>query len=157
MNSPPPLHFLPGVQHPGSRTYFRSGYCEWSAVGRVQHRAVRCLPLRMARSGAMALWCQTVISRVQGNTINTMARISLLFGISRIGYLARHYLGTRTDENHLVSMGQKYVQVCRCKCSQCLCSLLVNHQCTKKSDNCIKIQLLFQFLSSKIQFYWLYS
>lgn len=46
----------------------------------------------MARSGAIALWCQTVMSRVQGNTINTMARISLLFGISRIGYLARHYL-----------------------------------------------------------------
>lgn len=43
----------------------------------------------------MALWCQTVMSRVQGNTINTMARISLLFGISRIGYLARHYLETQ--------------------------------------------------------------
>ncbi len=60
------------------------GYCQWSAV--------HCVPLRMARSGAIALWCQTVMSRVQGNTINTMARISLLFGISRIGYLARHYL-----------------------------------------------------------------
>lgn len=59
-------------------------YCQWSAV--------HCVPLRMARSGAIALWCQTVMSRVQGNTINTMARISLLFGISRIGYLARHYL-----------------------------------------------------------------
>lgn len=34
------------------------------------------------------------MSRVQGNTINTMARISLLFGISRIGYLAWHYLQT---------------------------------------------------------------
>lgn len=63
-------------------------YCQWSAVW--------FLPLRMARSGAIALWCQTVMSRVQGNTINTMARISLLFGISRIGYLARHYL----DEKH---------------------------------------------------------
>lgn len=51
----------------------------------------------MARSGAIALWCQTVMSRVQGNTINTMARISLLFGISRIGYLARHYLGIKRD------------------------------------------------------------
>lgn len=59
-------------------------YCQWSAVHGV--------PLRMARSGAIALWCQTVMSRVQGNTINTMARISLLFGISRIGYVARHYL-----------------------------------------------------------------
>lgn len=63
-------------------------YCRWSAV--------QCsVPLRMARSGAIALWCQTVMSRVQGNTINTMARISLLFGISRIGYLARHYLETK--------------------------------------------------------------
>lgn len=52
-------------------------------------------PLWMARSGAIALWCHTVMSRVQGNTINTMARISLLFGISRIGGLARHYLETR--------------------------------------------------------------
>lgn len=73
----------------------------------VQHCAVQCVPLRMARSGAMALWCQTVMSRVQGNTINTMARISLLFGISRIGYLARHYLGTKRDEDKLVSNGQK--------------------------------------------------
>lgn len=78
-----------------------------SGVLLVECGAVRCLPLRMARSGAMALWCQTVMSRVQGNTINTMARISLLFGISRIGYLARHYLGTRTDENDSVSKGQK--------------------------------------------------
>lgn len=56
---------------------------------------VQYSPLWMARSGAIALWCQTVMSRVQGNTINTMARISLLFGISRIGGLARHYLETR--------------------------------------------------------------
>lgn len=55
----------------------------------------------------MALWCQTVMSRVQGNTINTMARISLLFGISKIGYLARHYLGTKRDDDKLVSKGQK--------------------------------------------------
>lgn len=60
--------------------------------------ATRCVPLRMASSGAIALWCQTVMRRVQGNTINTMARISLLFGISRIGYLAWHYLQTiQTD------------------------------------------------------------
>lgn len=59
--------------------------CQWSVV--------QFVPLRMARSGAIALWCQTVMSRVQGNTINTMARISLLFGISRIGCSARHYLG----------------------------------------------------------------
>ena len=57
-----------------------------------------CIPLRMARSGAIALWCQTVMSRVQGNTINTMARISLLFGISRIGYVARHYLCRKDRE-----------------------------------------------------------
>jgi hypothetical protein len=39
-----------------------------------------------------------VMSRVQGNTINTMARISLLFGISRIGYVARHYLCRKDRE-----------------------------------------------------------
>lgn len=102
MNQPTPTpascFFMPGVLHPGSRTHFRSGYCKWSAGGGVQHSVVRCVPLRIARSGAMALWCQTVMSRVQGNTINTMARISLLFGISRIGYLARHYLRTSRDE-----------------------------------------------------------
>lgn len=60
--------------------------------------ATQCVPLRMASSGAIALWCQTVMSSVQGNTINTMARISLLFGISRIGCLAWHYLQTtQTD------------------------------------------------------------
>lgn len=61
--------------------------------------ATRYEPLRMASSGAIALWCQTVMSRVQGNTINTMARISLLFGISRIGYLAWHYL--QTTQTHV--------------------------------------------------------
>ena len=50
------------------------------------------LPFRMASSGAIALWCQTVMSRVHGNTINTTARMSLLFGISRIGLMPRHYL-----------------------------------------------------------------
>lgn len=68
----------------GSRTHFRSDIAVWSAVC--------CVPLRIARSGARALWCQTVMSRVQGNTINTMARMSLLFGMSGTGCLARHYL-----------------------------------------------------------------
>lgn len=63
--------------------------------------AAPCVPLRMASSGAIALWCQTVMSRVQGNTINTMARISLLFGISRIGCLAWHYLRTSQTDGEL--------------------------------------------------------
>lgn len=75
----------------GSRTHFRA------AAAAEQHPSAY-VPLRMASSGAIALWCQTVMSRVQGNTIKTMARISLLFGISRIGYLAWHYLQTvQTD------------------------------------------------------------
>lgn len=40
---PPSPFFMPGVQLPGSRTYFRSGYCEWSAAGRVRRRAVPTL------------------------------------------------------------------------------------------------------------------
>lgn len=31
----------------------------------------------------MVLWCQTVISSVQGRTISTIARMSRLFGISK--------------------------------------------------------------------------
>lgn len=46
----------------------------------------------MASRGAMALWCHTVMSKVQGNTINTMARMSLLFGISRVDSVPGHYL-----------------------------------------------------------------
>lgn len=107
--SPAPCFFMPGVQHPGSRTHFRSGYCKWSAGGGVQLCAMPCVPLRIARSGAMALWCQTVMSRVQGNTINTMARISLLFGISRIGYLDRHYLRTSRGDR----VGQQGAKVKR--------------------------------------------
>lgn len=40
-------------------------------------------PLCTASSGAMVLWCQTVIRRVQGRTISTIARMSRLFGISK--------------------------------------------------------------------------
>lgn len=40
-------------------------------------------PLCTASSGAMVLWCQTVISSVQGRTISTIARMSRLFGISK--------------------------------------------------------------------------
>jgi hypothetical protein len=64
------------------------------------------VPLRMASSGAIALWCQTVMSRVHGNTINTMARMSLLFGISRIGFMSRHYLpGERRSDKHVSNKG----------------------------------------------------
>ena len=40
----------------------------------------------------MVLWCQTVMSSVQGNTINTMATMSRLFGISRVRPESCHYL-----------------------------------------------------------------
>lgn len=52
------------------------------------------VPFRKASRGAIALWCHTVMRRVHGNTINTMARISLLFGISRAGSMPGHYLRT---------------------------------------------------------------
>ena len=87
-NEPPVVSTWSGVLRFEEPLYV--WYCRWSAV--------HCVPLRMARSGAIALWCQTVMSRVQGKTINTMARISLLFGISRIGYLARHYLEKKQNK-----------------------------------------------------------
>lgn len=66
------------------------------------YEKVEDVPLWMARSGAIALWCQTVMSRVHGNTINTMARMSLLFGISRIGFMSLHYLpGERRSDKHV--------------------------------------------------------
>lgn len=40
-------------------------------------------PLCTASRGAMALWCQTVISSVQGSTISTIAKMSRRFGISK--------------------------------------------------------------------------
>lgn len=64
------------------------------------------VPLWIARSGAMALWCQTVMSRVQGSTINTTARISLLFGISRIGFEALHYLRNKKIKIKLSAMSE---------------------------------------------------
>lgn len=57
------------------------------------------VPFRMASRGAIALWCHTVMRRVHGNTINTMARISLLFGISRIGSMPGHYLREGNEES----------------------------------------------------------
>lgn len=36
--------------------------------------------------GAMVLWCHTVTSSVQGNTMRTIARMSRLFGISKAGW-----------------------------------------------------------------------
>lgn len=53
----------------------------------------------MANRGAIALWCHTVMRRVHGNTINTMARISLLFGISRVGSMSGHYLREGNEES----------------------------------------------------------
>lgn len=40
-------------------------------------------PLCTASSGAMVLWCHTVMSSVQGRTISTIARMSRRFGISK--------------------------------------------------------------------------
>lgn len=55
LNEQSPPFFMPGVQHPGSRTYFRSGYCEWSVSGGVQHCAVPCRAYPCGWRGA-ALW-----------------------------------------------------------------------------------------------------
>lgn len=85
--------------------------CDWIGLytlaiecnrGHMRKWRIEYVPLRMASSGAIALWCQTVMSRVHGNTINTMARMSLLFGISRIGFMSRHYLpGERRSDKHV--------------------------------------------------------
>lgn len=42
-------------------------------------------PLCTASRGARLLWCQTVMSSVQGSTMRTIARMSRLFGISKAG------------------------------------------------------------------------
>lgn len=69
--------------------------------GHMRKWRIEHVPLRMVSRGAIALWCQTVMSRVHGNTINTMARMSLLFGISRIGFMSLHYLpGERRSDKH---------------------------------------------------------
>lgn len=62
----------------------------------------------MASRGAIALWCHTVMRRVHGNTINTMARISLLFGISRVGSMPGHYLREGNKESQ-TQRERKYV------------------------------------------------
>lgn len=62
----------------------------------------------MASRGAIALWCHTVMRRVHGNTINTMARISLLFGISRVGSMPGHYLREGNKESQTLRE-RKYV------------------------------------------------
>lgn len=50
------------------------------------------LPFRVASRGVTVFWCQTVMSSVQGNTINTMATMSRLFGISRFRPESCHHL-----------------------------------------------------------------
>jgi len=56
----------------------------WSKGKKKTSPASFPLPFRLASRGVMALWCQTVMSSVQGNTINTMATMSRLFGISSV-------------------------------------------------------------------------
>lgn len=74
----------------------------------------------------MALWCHTVMSRVQGNTINTMARMSLLFGISRVDSVPGHYL----DEDGKVCQCEQenvvLIKLADCGCT-CLSCLLLLH------------------------------
>lgn len=52
----------------------------WWGVHRVSS------PLCAVSNGDRVLWCHTVMSKVQGRTISTIARMSLLFSISRVGW-----------------------------------------------------------------------
>lgn len=71
------------------RCKFQSFLTFWTSVF---FNTLFFLPFRAVSRGVRVLWCQTVMSSVQGNTINIMATMSRLFGISRVRSESCSYL-----------------------------------------------------------------